>query len=171
MAKTETIVLGGGCFWCLEALLKTITGVSRAAPGYAGGTVDNPTYESVSTGKTGHAEVVKVEFDPDQISLPDLLAVFFEIHDPTTLNRQGNDVGTQYRSIILYNHENQGTVVRRALAAAQTNFSAPIVTEVKKLDKFWPAENYHVDYFAKNKNQPYCRLVIAPKLAKLKETK
>jgi len=165
--NSQKIVLGAGCFWCIEAALKTIPGVIAVKPGYAGGKVENPTYEQVSTGATGHAEVVEVEFDPAQISLADLLAVYFEIHDPTTLNRQGNDIGTQYRSVILYSDPEQLKTIRKALAKAQAKLAKPVATQVAKLVRFWPAEDYHFDYYAQNKNQPYCRMVIAPKLEKL----
>lgn len=165
--NSQTIVLGAGCFWCIEAALKMIPGVLDVKPGYAGGKKENPTYEQVSTGETGHAEVVRVKFDPDQISLADLLAIYFEAHDPTTPDRQGNDIGTQYRSIILYSDPEQLETIRKAVAKAQAKLAKQVVTQVVKLVKFWPAEDYHVDYYAKNKNQPYCRMVIAPKLEKL----
>jgi peptide-methionine (S)-S-oxide reductase len=166
--KTETIVLGGGCFWCLEAVLKTFAGIKSVTPGYAGGHISQPTYENVSSGTTGHAEVVKVDFDPAQISLDKVLEIFFTTHDPTTKDRQGNDIGFQYRSVILYTSPKQLEAIRRAVAKAQVLQAQPIVTEVKKLTKFWPAESYHCGYYDKNKNQPYCRLVIAPKLKKVK---
>ncbi len=174
MAK-EIAVFGGGCFWCTEAVFKDLRGVTGTMPGYAGGSKPDPTYEAVCGGKTGHAEVTKIEFDPSLISFEDLLTVFFAVHDPTTLNRQGNDVGTQYRSIILYTSDSQKKQAEEFIrkldqdepAAEKT---APrVVTELKSLDKFYPAEDYHRDYFAKNPNQPYCQLVISPKLKKLKE--
>lgn len=169
--KTETIVLGGGCFWCTEVIFKNIPGVISAQPGYAGGTLPKPTYKKVSTGETGHAEVIKVDFNPDQISLEKILESFFIAHDPTTHDCQGNDVGSQYRSLILFTHDSQLKIIRKAIAKAQVRLSEPIVTEVKKLVKFWPAEDYHLDYYTKNKNQPYCRLVIAPKLKKMESRK
>ena len=165
--KTETIVLGAGCFWCLEAVLKTFVGITAVLPGYAGGRIDHPTYDNVSTGTTGHAEVVKVDFNPEDISLAKVLDIFFTTHDPTTKDRQGNDVGPQYRSVILYTSQSQLDIIRKAIAQAQVLLSQPIVTEVKKLVRFWPAESYHCGYYDKNKNQPYCRLVIAPKLKRL----
>ena len=167
MAERKTIVLGGGCFWCTEAAFKTLPGVVSVLPGYAGGQTKQPTYEQVSTGKTGHVEVVKVEFDPSQVGLESIFDLFFKVHDPTTKDRQGNDVGTQYRSIILFTDDSQAKLSKDYLAKIAADFSAPIVTEVKKLDHFWPAEDYHIDYFAKNKNQPYCQALIAPKLVKL----
>jgi peptide-methionine (S)-S-oxide reductase len=163
----ETIVLGGGCFWCTEALLSTVVGVLRATPGYAGGTTPDPTYRQVCHGNTGHAEVVEVEFDPEVISLEELLEVFFEVHDPTSLNRQGGDVGTQYRSIILYDSFAQKLKVEDFLAKMARHYDKPIVTEVKELEKFYPAEEYHQRYYDKNPREPYCRAVISPKLAKL----
>ena len=165
----ETIVLGGGCFWCTEALLNTLEGVVRATPGYAGGFVPDPTYRQVCDGTTGHAEVVEVEYDPEIISLEDLLDVFFATHDPTSLNRQGADVGTQYRSIVLYNSPQQKEKVEKVIGWLAKDYSMPIVTEVKELESFYPAEDYHQRYFDRNPNQPYCRAVISPKLAKLRK--
>jgi methionine-S-sulfoxide reductase len=165
----ETIVLGGGCFWCTEALLNTLEGVVRATPGYAGGFTLDPTYRQVCDGATGHAEVVEVEYDPEIISLEDLLDVFFATHDPTSLNRQGADVGTQYRSIVLYNSPEQKEKVEKVIGWLAKDYSMPIVTEVKKLERFYPAEDYHQKYFERNPNQPYCRAVISPKLAKLRK--
>ena len=165
------IILGGGCFWCTEAIFKNLRGVISVLPGYAGGNLPSPTYEQVSAGDTGHAEVIQVEFDDSQISLDDLLEVFFSVHDPTTPNRQGHDVGTQYRSVIFTTTDTQVPMVRAkiaALAAAQV-YPAPIVTEVKPLDKFYEAEQYHHDYFARNPDKAYCQLVINPKLKKFKE--
>jgi len=164
----ETIVLGGGCFWCTEALLGTLVGVLRATPGYAGGESEDPTYRQVCNGGTGHAEVVEVEYDPEVISLEDLLEIFFATHDPTSLNRQGADVGTQYRSIILYDSYAQKLKVERFVAELAQKYDKPIVTEVKELDRFYPAEEHHQGYFEKNPSQPYCRAVISPKLAKLR---
>ncbi|MBN2028244.1 MAG: peptide-methionine (S)-S-oxide reductase MsrA [Actinobacteria bacterium] len=165
----ETIVLGGGCFWCTEALLSTLVGVLRVTPGYAGGETRDPTYRQVCNGGTGHAEVVEVEYDPEVISLEDLLEVFFATHDPTSLNRQGADVGTQYRSIILYDSYAQKLKVERFVAELAREYDKPIVTEVKELDTFYPAEEYHHRYFERNPNQPYCRAVISPKLDKLRK--
>lgn len=165
---TETIVFGTGCFWCTEAEFKRIKGVTSVTPGYAGGKSENPTYESVSTGTTGHAEVTKLEFDPSIISFSDLLNMFWEIHDPTSLNRQGNDIGPQYRSIILYTTEEQKKRIEisKKIIEQSEDLKKPIVTEIKKLEKFYPAEEYHQDYYTKNQHQPYCSLVIAPKLRK-----
>jgi len=165
----ETIVLGGGCFWCTEALLSTLVGVLRVTPGYAGGKAEDPTYRQVCNGGTGHAEVVEVEYDPEVISLEDLLEVFFATHDPTSLNRQGADVGTQYRSIILYDSYTQKLNVEGFVAELAREYDKPIVTEVKELERFYPAEEYHQRYYEKNPNQPYCRAVISPKLAKLRK--
>lgn len=167
----EEIVFGTGCFWCTEAEFRRVKGVISVTPGYAGGETKNPTYESVSSGKTGHAEVTKIEFDPKIISLPTLLKMFWKIHDPTSLNKQGNDVGPQYRSIILYTSEQQKKMVeasKNQLEEAKT-YETPIVTEIKKLEKFYPAEEYHLNYFDKNAHQPYCSLVITPKIKKFKE--
>ena len=168
---TETATLAGGCFWCLEAAFQQLKGVSSVTSGYAGGTVPNPTYEAVCTGRTGHAEVTRVEFDPAVISYRDLLDVFFTIHDPTTLNQQGADVGTQYRSAIFYQSPQQERVAREVIAQLETThvWDDPIVTEVVPLDVFYPAESYHRDYYNRNQNQPYCRAVIAPKVAKLRK--
>ena len=165
----ETIVLGGGCFWCTEALLSTLVGVLRVTPGYAGGETEDPTYRQVCNGGTGHAEVVEVEYDPEVISLEDLLEVFFATHDPTSLNRQGADVGTQYRSIILYDSYAHKLKVEKFVAELARVYDKPIVTEIKELGKFYPAEEYHQRYFEKNPNQPYCRTVISPKLDKLRK--
>jgi peptide-methionine (S)-S-oxide reductase len=168
---TETATLAGGCFWCLEAVFQQLKGVSRVMSGYAGGTVPNPSYEAVCTGTTGYAEVVQVEFDPAVISFRDLLDVFFTIHDPTTLNQQGGDVGTQYRSAIFSHSPEQERVGREVLArlAAENVWDDPIVTEVVPLTAFYPAEAYHRDYYNRNPNQSYCRAVIAPKVAKLRK--
>ncbi|KKQ45689.1 MAG: Peptide methionine sulfoxide reductase MsrA [Candidatus Moranbacteria bacterium GW2011_GWC2_37_8] len=175
--KLESIVLGGGCFWCLEAVYLRVKGVKSVVSGYAGGLdldmpVSGPTYEQVSSGKTGFAEVVKITFDRTVISLEDILHIFFSIHDPTTLNRQGSDIGTQYRSIILFNDENQYNTadkVLREIAEKNLYENKFIVTELKKLEKFYSAEDYHQNYFAKNSENAYCRLVVAPKVAKFRE--
>ena len=168
---TETATLAGGCFWCLEAAFQQLKGVTAVASGYAGGTVPNPTYEAVCSGRTGHAEVTQVEFDPAVISYRDLLDVFFTIHDPTTLNQQGADVGTQYRSAIFYQSPEQERVARETIAQIEAThvWDDLIVTEVVPLAAFYPAEQYHRDYYNRNQNQPYCRAVIAPKVAKLRK--
>ena len=167
----KIIVVGGGCFWCTEAVFKMLKGVISVAPGYAGGSKPNPTYKEVCSGNTGHAEVIKIEYEPDKISFQDLLTVFFATHDPTTPNRQGGDVGTQYRSIILYSDQNQKEESEKFIKELNesSEMGAPIVTEIKPLDKFYEAENYHKDYYAKNQNNPYCQVVINPKLQKVQE--
>jgi len=166
-AKVEKAVVGGGCFWCVEALFERVVGVNSAQSGYSGGAVKNPTYEDVCTGKTGHAEVVEIEFDSDVISYEDVLNIFFEIHDPTTLNAQGADKGTQYRSVIFYTDESQKEIAKSVIEKQNQKFNKKVVTELSKLDVFYPAEEYHQDYFRKNPNVPYCAYVIAPKLQKL----
>lgn len=168
---TETAVLGGGCFWSIETIFKRLRGVKSVTPGYAGGEKKNPTYEEVSGGATGHAEVVKIEFDPTVISYPVLLDVFFFIHDPTTPNRQGPDVGEQYRSMILYNSEQQKSAAERFIQKLKDEkvYDRPIVTEIKPLGEFFTAEEYHKDYYEKNESGSYCQLVIGPKLKKLEE--
>jgi len=160
---------GGGCFWCTEAIYKGMDGVQSAVSGYAGGRTKNPTYKEVCTGATGHAEVTQITYDPARISYDKLLDVFWAAHDPTTLNRQGNDVGTQYRSVIFYHDETQreAAVKSKAALAASGAFKNPIVTEIKPLTTFYPAEDYHQDYYKNNPNQPYCHFVIRPKLEKL----
>jgi peptide-methionine (S)-S-oxide reductase len=162
----STITLGGGCFWCLEAVYQIIPGVIRVTSGYAGGTIENPTYEQVCSGSTGHAEVIQITFDPTKISLESLLDLFWEIHDPTTLNRQGYDIGTQYRSIILYSDSEQERIARESLSQAQKKFKKTIVTEIKALQKFFPAEDYHQDYYIRNPQARYCQAIIAPKVNK-----
>ncbi|MDR2982803.1 MAG: peptide-methionine (S)-S-oxide reductase MsrA [Puniceicoccales bacterium] len=162
----ETLILGGGCFWCLEAIFQKVKGVQKVTSGYAGGTVDNPTYKQVCTGSTGHAEVVQIQFDSRQILCEALLKIFWHIHDPTTLNKQGEDIGTQYRSVIFFSTPEQKAVAEGLRAITQDSFAKPIVTEILPLEKFWPAEDYHQDYFNQNPNQPYCSIVIAPKLRK-----
>ena len=168
MSRRETATLAGGCFWCLEAVFLDLRGVESVASGYAGGHKAHPTYEQVCTGTTGHAEVVQIVFDPDEISYQDLLDVFFSIHDPTTLNRQGGDVGTQYRSAILYHSEEQRATAQKKLAELEGEgvWDDAIVTQLEPLTEFYPAEEYHKDYFRRNPNQSYCRVVIAPKVAK-----
>jgi peptide-methionine (S)-S-oxide reductase len=165
----ETAVFGGGCFWCLDAQFKLVPGVKSVVSGYAGGTTKNPSYEEVCSETTGHAEVIKVEFDPSVVSYENLLRKFFRAHDPTTLNRQGPDVGTSYRSIILYKDENQKAIAEKVKAEAQKDWPDPIVTEIVPLTAFYKAEDYHQDYFAKNPEQGYCRLVVAPKVKKFEK--
>ena len=168
-AGAETVTLGAGCFWCIEAAYKQLDGVISATSGYMGGSKKNPTYEDICSGSSGHAEVVQVVFDPKKITSEKVLAWFWDLHDPTTLNRQGNDVGDQYRSVIFYHSEEQKKVAEASKAAAKVNFKAPIVTEITKAQEFYPAENYHQDYYQENKSKnPYCRFVIEPKLKKLK---
>ena len=163
----ETIVFGGGCFWCTEAVFRELKGVVSVMPGYAGGQTLNPTYERVRGGNTGHAEVSEVQYDPSILALDDLLTVFFATHDPTTLNRQGNDKGTQYRSIILYTTSSQKSLAEAFISGLNED-GQKVVTELKPLDKFYPAEEYHQNYFEKNPDQAYCRVVINPKINKLK---
>ena len=167
--KRDIATLGGGCFWCLDAAYREIRGVTRVVSGYAGGTSPCPTYEQVSTGGTGHAEVVQVEFDPEVISYNDILDVFWSIHDPTTRNRQGADVGSQYRSIILTHDEEQAEAARASRDEIQKEWPNPVVTEIEPLEAFYPAEDYHQDYFARNPNQGYCQIVINPKLKKVRD--
>lgn len=167
----EIAVFGGGCFWCTEAVFKMLKGVSKVLPGYSGGTTENPTYEEVSSGKTGHAEVIYLEFNPQQVSYKTLLTVFFGSHDPTTLNRQGADVGTQYRSVVFYTTPEQKRIVEEFIADinASSKEGSQVVTEVAPLAKFYEAENYHKDYFAAHPGNPYCEIVINPKLEKVKK--
>jgi peptide-methionine (S)-S-oxide reductase len=167
--STETAVLGGGCFWCTEAEFQMLPGVKSVTSGYAGGTTENPTYKQVCTGETGHAEVIQIEFDPQVASYQKILETFWEAHDPTTLNRQGNDSGTQYRSIILYNSEAQRIAAEKSKAEAQRHFKRPIVTEIVPLKKFFKAEGYHQNYYRTNPNQPYCQVVIQPKVEKFEK--
>jgi len=169
--SAEVATLAGGCFWCLEAVYDQLKGVQEVESGYSGGKVANPTYEQVCTGMTGHAEVVQITFDPQVVSFKDLLDVFFTIHDPTTLNRQGNDVGTQYRSAIYYHSPEQKAAAEQVIARlnAEHLWNAPIVTEVTPFEKFYRAEDYHQEYFAHNGNQPYCRVVVAPKVTKFRK--
>ncbi|MCC6193321.1 MAG: peptide-methionine (S)-S-oxide reductase MsrA [Burkholderiales bacterium] len=167
----ETAVLGGGCFWCLDAVFRDLDGVASVESGYAGGGGSDPTYEDVCSGRTGHAEVVKVVFDPAKLSFRDLLTVFFTIHDPTTPNRQGNDVGTQYRSVIFAQTPEQRAAAQQVMKslADEKLFGKPIVTELAGAEPFYPAEGYHQDYFERNGGQPYCMFVVAPKLAKFRK--
>ncbi|MGH2632257.1 MAG: peptide-methionine (S)-S-oxide reductase MsrA [Tepidiformaceae bacterium] len=167
----ETATLAGGCFWCLEAVYAEIAGVESVKSGYAGGHTANPTYEAVCSGRTGHAEVVRIGFDRSVLSFENLLEVFFVIHDPTTLNRQGQDVGTQYRSVIFYHSPEQKATAEAAIAELTANkaYDRPIVTEVVPAEAFYPAEALHDDYYARNTNQPYCRMVVWPKIAKFRK--
>jgi peptide-methionine (S)-S-oxide reductase len=165
----EKATLGGGCFWCLEAVFENVKGIEDVISGYAGGLIEHPTYETVCSGTTGHAEVVEIRFDPNIIRFEDILEIFWKIHDPTTLNRQGADIGTQYRSVILYHDENQKELAQKSKELAQKDFSSPIVTEISPLQKFWIAEDYHQDYFKKNPHQGYCQVVVAPKVKKFQE--
>lgn len=166
----DTAVFGGGCFWCTEAVFQSLKGVSSVTPGYAGGKVSNPTYEMVSAGGTGHAEVIKIEFDPQVVSYHDLLNVFFATHDPATPNQQGSDRGEQYRSVIFYASEAQKTAVEEFVKnlIADVVFERPIVTEIRPLENFYPAEEYHRNYYQNNPEKPYCQVVISPKLAHLR---
>ncbi|WP_420633238.1 peptide-methionine (S)-S-oxide reductase MsrA [Candidatus Palauibacter sp.] len=168
--RTETATLAGGCFWCLEAVYQLLDGVGTVKSGYAGGHSDNPTYQQVCTGRSGHAEVVRISFDPDTITFDDLLDIFFTIHDPTTLNRQGGDIGTQYRSAIFHESEQQRVAAERKIAeiTAAGIWPDPIVTEIAPLETFYAAEPYHDDYLRRNPTQPYCQAVVAPKVAKFR---
>jgi peptide-methionine (S)-S-oxide reductase len=167
----ETATFAGGCFWCLEAVLERLAGVERVVSGYSGGSTPNPTYEDVCTGRTGHAEVVQVTFDPTAISYRELVEIFFAFHDPTTLDRQGPDTGTQYRSAIFYANEVQAATAREVIAELEAKrlFGAPIVTEVTPLGAFYPAEEYHQQYFQRHPERMYCQAMIAPKVAKLRK--
>jgi peptide-methionine (S)-S-oxide reductase len=169
--SSETVTLAGGCFWCLEAVYEQMRGVTRVQSGYMGGSAPRPTYQQVCGGGTGHAEVVQVEFDPAVITMRDVLEVFFAIHDPTTRDRQGNDVGTQYRSAIFYHSDEQRRVAEELIGelTAEKAFADPIVTEVQPASEFWPAEDYHNEYFRRNGEQPYCAYVVAPKVSKFRK--
>lgn len=167
--STETAVLGGGCFWCLEAVYQQLKGVQHVESGYTGGHVENPTYEQVCNGDTGHAEVVKLSFDPALISFREILEIFFTIHDPTTLNRQGNDVGTQYRSVIYYDSPEQQDTAKHIIAEMALVWDAPLVTELSPVEKYYKAEEYHQNYFQQHPFQGYCAFVVAPKLAKFRQ--
>ncbi len=167
--EKEIAVLGAGCFWCTEAVYQQLKGVISVAPGYAGGPTVNPTYQQVSSGQTGHAEVARIEFDPNVISYSDLLDVFFSAHDPTTVDRQGNDVGSQYRSAIFTTTPEQKELAEHHIQIAGQKYDRPIVTQVQPLEVFYPAEGYHRDYYNAHKDQPYCQLVIAPKIKKVRE--
>jgi peptide-methionine (S)-S-oxide reductase len=170
-SRTEVATLGGGCFWCLEAVYQELRGVEKVESGYSGGDVPHPTYRQVCSETTGHAEVVQVTFDPDEVSYRDILDVYFTIHDPTTRNRQGADVGTQYRSAIFYHTEEQKRVAEEAISDLETEgiWNSPIVTEVVPFDEFYVAEDYHQDYFRNNGFQPYCQVIIAPKVSKFRK--
>ena len=170
MDKLEKATFGGGCFWCVEAVFERVDGVASAVSGYAGGTTVKPTYEQVCTGNTGHAEVVEITFDPKKVTYEELLKIFWSAHDPTTLNRQGADVGTQYRSVIYTHSEEQRLVAERSKRETQKDFEDPIVTEITPAGPFYKAEQYHQDYFDNNPNAAYCTFVIAPKLKKLKSS-
>lgn len=165
----EVATLAGGCFWCLEAVYDQLHGVTDVVSGYAGGHVENPSYKAVCTGATGHAEVIQVTFDPNVITFRDLLNVFFTIHDPTTLNRQGADVGTQYRSAVFYHSDEQKATTAEVIKEVQSIWDNPIVTEITPIDHFYPAEEYHQEYFANNPTQGYCSAVVAPKVAKFRK--
>ncbi len=167
--RTETLTLGGGCFWCLEAVFTELKGVSKVESGYAGGHVANPTYEQVSDGGTGHAEVVQITFDPQVIGRDVILQAYFTIHDPTTLNRQGNDIGEQYRSIAFYRDAQQKAAIEKAIADAAAHWNGKVVTQVEPFRQFYKAENYHHEYFKLHGTEPYCQLVIAPKVAKFRK--
>jgi peptide-methionine (S)-S-oxide reductase len=167
--KHKVITVGMGCFWCAEAIFTQVDGVTEVTSGYAGGWSKKPTYEEVCLGITGHAEVVQIEYSPDIISLENLLLIFFKLHDPTTPNKQGTDVGTQYRSIILYSDNDDESICNKSLLEAQKQFSTPIVTEIQLLKEFYPAEGYHRKYYENNTNNPYCQIVINPKLENLKK--
>lgn len=167
---TSTATFGGGCFWCVEAAFEELEGVVAVTSGYAGGNTENPTYEEVCSGTTGHAEVVRVAYDPDVIAYHELLEVFFAVHDPTQLNRQGPDVGSQYRSIVLYENEDQRKQARAYIEALDEEYDDSVVTELEPLETFYEAEEYHQDYFAKNPNDAYCRTHARPKVEKVRET-
>ncbi|MDD2381575.1 MAG: peptide-methionine (S)-S-oxide reductase MsrA [Mariniphaga sp.] len=170
-SKLETATLGGGCFWCTEAVYKKLNGVKEVVPGYSGGHTKDPSYQEVCTGNTGHAEVIRITFHPDEISFEKILEVFFAMHDPTTLNRQGNDIGTQYRSVIFFHSEEQKRIAGQIIRSLETEkiYSDPVVTEVAPFEVFYSAEDYHHNYFERNKNQSYCRFVIAPKVEKFRK--
>lgn len=171
MDNLETATLAAGCFWCVEAVFEDLKGVEDVVSGYSGGHTENPTYKEVCSETTGHAEAVQIRFDPKVLSYEDLLRVYFTVHDPTTLNRQGGDIGTSYRSAIFYHSEEQRQAAEKVLAeiTAEAIYDDPIVTEATAFDKFWPAEDYHQEYFANNPNQPYCSAVVAPKVAKFRQ--
>jgi len=169
--ESETTTLGGGCFWCIEAVFKELAGVGKVQPGYSGGKGDDADYESVSSGKTGHAEVVQITYDPDVLTFREILEVFFEAHDPTTQDRQGADIGSQYRSVIFYHDEGQRRIAEDLVGEldASGRWESPVVTQVVPYEAFYPAEKYHEDYYENNPNQPYCRLVIEPKVSNVRK--
>jgi peptide-methionine (S)-S-oxide reductase len=169
--QPEKATLGGGCFWCTEAVFLEMKGVEKVVPGYSGGHVKNPAYREVTTGRTGHAEVVQITFNPEITNFSEILEVFFKTHDPTTLNRQGNDIGTQYRSAIFYHNEEQKQIAEKVIELFEQEkvYDDPIVTEITAFDVFYLAEDYHHNYFARNKNQPYCQFVVAPKVEKFRK--
>jgi peptide-methionine (S)-S-oxide reductase len=169
--NAQKATLAGGCFWCLEAVFDEVKGVYSVESGYAGGQVENPSYQAVCSGMTGHAEVVQIQFNPEILSYRDILHIFFAIHDPTTLNRQGVDTGSQYRSAIFYHEEDQKALAEQVVAELESQkiWDNPIVTTIEKLDRFYPAEAYHQEYFARNPSQPYCQAVVAPKVAKFRK--
>ena len=169
--QPEKATLGGGCFWCTEAVFLELNGVEKVAPGYSGGHIKNPAYREVTTGRTGHAEVIQITYNPEIVSFSEILEVFFITHDPTTLNRQGNDIGTQYRSAIFYHTEEQKQTAEKVIALFEEEkvYDDPIVTEVTPFETFYLAEDYHHNYFEKNPNQPYCQFVVAPKVEKFKK--
>ncbi|HUW49171.1 MAG TPA: peptide-methionine (S)-S-oxide reductase MsrA [Patescibacteria group bacterium] len=169
--RIEVTTLGGGCFWCTEAVFSQLKGVEEIKPGYSGGNIENPSYEQVSTGKTGHAEVAQITFDPAVISFKEILQIFFSTHDPTSLNRQGTDIGTQYRSVIFYHDDEQKAIAEQVIKefSDEGAFDAPIVTQVEPLKTFYKAEDYHREYYNRHPEQPYCRVVIAPKIAKFRQ--
>ncbi|MBM3796106.1 MAG: peptide-methionine (S)-S-oxide reductase MsrA [Acidobacteria bacterium] len=169
MSQTETATLAGGCFWCLEAVFDEVRGVESVESGYMGGALDNPSYDEVGGGETGHAEVVQVRFDPAVIGFAELLSIFFTVHDPTTLNRQGNDVGTQYRSAVFFHTPEQERIARKQSAHVTAQLGERVVTEIAPASRFWVAEPYHQEYFARNPRAGYCQLVVAPKVAKFRQ--
>ena len=171
LKRIEVTTLGGGCFWCTEAVFSQLKGVEEIEPGYSGGNVENPSYEQVSTGKAGHAEVAQITFDPAVISFKEILQIFFSTHDPTSLNRQGADIGTQYRSVIFYHDDEQKAIAEQVIKELSDEgaFDAPIVTQVEPLKAFYKAEDYHREYYERHPEQPYCRVVIAPKIAKFRQ--
>ena len=171
MSNLETATLAAGCFWCVEAVFDDLVGVEDVVSGYSGGHTENPTYKEVCSETTGHAEVVQIRFNPGELAFADLLRVYFTVHDPTQLNRQGNDIGTSYRSAIFYHSDQQRQAAEQVIAeiTAEGIYDKPIVTEVTAFDKFWPAEDYHQEYFANNPTQPYCAAVVAPKVAKFRQ--
>jgi len=169
--RIEVTTLGGGCFWCTEAVFSQLKGLEKIEPGYSGGNMENPSYEQVSTGKTGHAEVAQITFDPDVISFKEILQIFFSTHDPTSLNRQGVDIGTQYRSVIFYHDDEQKAIAEQVIKELSEDgaFDTPIVTQVEPLKAFYKAEDYHREYYKRHPEQPYCRVVIAPKIEKFRQ--